>query len=49
MSQVEEWVDEAFAFGMFQHRGEILPFAEWLAEDVKPRRVLEIGPEGGWR
>lgn len=36
-------VDEAFAQGMYQHRGEILPFAEWLVFEVKPRTIVEIG------
>jgi predicted O-methyltransferase YrrM len=36
-------IDEAFDRGMYQHRGEIEPFAAWLIHDVKPRNVVEIG------
>jgi predicted O-methyltransferase YrrM len=39
---VREAVDRAFAVGIFQHRGEIEPFAEWLAPRW-PHHVLEIG------
>lgn len=35
-------VDAGFAVGMHQHRGEIEPFAAWLAAR-KPRHVIEIG------
>lgn len=35
-------VDDAFEVGVFQHRGELEPFASWLASR-RPVRVLEIG------
>lgn len=41
--QIAAWIDEAFERGMFQHRLEIEPFAQWLVEIVKPKRILEIG------
>lgn len=39
---IEKWIDEAFEFGMFQHREEIEPFARWLYGQ-QIRDVIEIG------
>ena len=42
MTRVEKALAAGWAFGMFQHTGEIGPFAEWV-EDQGVRTVLEIG------
>lgn len=39
---IAQAVSDAFAIGMFQHRAEIEPFAEWLAAR-RPHHVIEIG------
>lgn len=44
--EISKWIDQAYAIGMFQHRAEIEPFAQWIAEQ-KPRNVLEIGSWAG--
>ena len=47
MSLTDEAVARGFERGMWQHREEILPFAEWLAS-VAPRIIIEIGTfQGG--
>jgi cephalosporin hydroxylase len=39
---IDGLIDRAFALGMFQHRGEIEPFARWLLEQA-PKNAVEIG------
>jgi methyltransferase family protein len=40
--RVRSAVDRSFEIGMHQHRGEIEPFAHWIA-DRRPHHVIEIG------
>lgn len=42
LDPVAEAVERGYAVGMHQHRGEIEPFARWLAAR-KPHHVIEIG------